>query len=65
VTPHVPFWSVIDGFAVVVALPCLQCILDAWAARAREGARAGVAYRPGSTNWAVRPVRVTLAERER
>lgn len=66
-SPHVPFALVVPGsdFAIVVPLPCLQCILDAWAIRARQASRMRVerSYRVGTTNWALRPIRADLAPR--
>lgn len=62
--PHVPFELPLRGGAsVVVALPCLQCVLESWAIRAFTAARLGVTYRVGTTNWALRPVQPAVAIR--
>jgi hypothetical protein len=61
VEPHFPFEILSSaGWTVVVPLPCLQCILDAWATRALTAARRSLTYRVGTTNWALRPVRPTI-----
>lgn len=43
----------------------LEVVLDHWAGRALAASRSGDPYKPGQTNWARRPVRVSLAPRFR